>query len=599
MLAAPWELRIVADGKTVALHSSTFHKTGQDEEAVEFVTRGDSAEMCVSARWRVEFDGVGKIDLELKPHRELCVDSVDLIIPLCRRSAKLFHHGLIYPIYVWDWPTKSLNSGEVSEEGMKLPFVFHIWLGDEERGIQLFAESDEHLRPADENAAISVTNESQQTILRLSLLSNVKLNNAWTWTFGFVATPVKPYPKNHYKLHYCQSGTYGIEKEQEGGHKPLLDVYKEMGVNYLGCHEHWSEEQSLPRSKNPEELSSLIDACHSKGIRVAVYTGCYMSTRSKEYDELWNSLPFGHHYQHQRSDNGHICRVQCNNTGYPDLLLQLYTDAIPKLGIDGLYMDGLTFPLPCTNSKHGCGYTGKDGKVHPTMAIWKTREMMKRFYRLIKGRNRDGIIVAHTSACILTPIISFADFYLDGEHLMKYLKFPPKDPPDGILRAEMSGHNFGVPGMLLPLGLDEAERQRARTVSLLHDILWMWSPNDQMDAWKAFDSFGAAEAKWIPFWRSHGFVKVAGSESVRISLYLRRGVGALMVIGNVGETAESVTIKPKLEAMGLKFVERLIVKDEVAEKQIAFDGSQVLVEVPAGAYRAISVGEASDANGRN
>jgi hypothetical protein len=595
LLDSPMHLSARANGAAVTWSASRFSLVGADDESVRFTTRASGSCLSAECRYAVEFDGCTRVDLRLSATRPVRLESLDLLVPLRARHAELFHHSSVYPVYVWDWPTKRLNAGAVGPRGFTLPFVHHLWLGDDDVGMQVFAESDQALFPGDADSVVTVTPKGSVTLLRLNLLSGHRLSGTWEWSFGFVATPVKPYPGGYHDLHYCQYGKYGIEKNRADGqpadtdHPPFLDELKRKGVRFVGYHESWSDEQSLPRPKNPEDLISLIKACHDRGIGLAVYTGCYMSTSSPQYNKDWDVMPIGDHYQYQRPDNGHICRVVCNNTPYPDLLLRLYATAFKRYGLDGLYLDGLTSPLPCSNTKHGCGYVGRDGKVHPTMPIWRTRDMMKRLCRIVHGQGKRGVIVSHTSSSILLPALAFADTYFEGEHLLNYMKIGSPEYPESLLRAEMCGRHFGIPGAQLPSGSSLDERERARTVCLLHDILMIWHLEHQADIWKAFDSFGMTGARWVPFWEAGSIVKSTGIDSVKVSAYVQWGRGALFVIANLGAVQAGTALTVKREPIGLKADVPVRARDEVADTPLDVHDDTVLVELKPGTFRLVSV----------
>jgi hypothetical protein len=195
ILAAPFNVQIVVDRKVVGLENPHFSSVTADEEAVRYKTAATAGDITLECLITTEFDGTTRVDMTVTPLKPSRVDSLDLIVPLKCEYAKLFHHSSIYPLYDWQWMEKRMNAGIVKPEGMKLPFVFHIWLGNDDRGIQLFSESDEAWSPADPDSAITVSPANNVTTLRMNVLSDYILTQSWKWTFGFIATPVKPFPK--------------------------------------------------------------------------------------------------------------------------------------------------------------------------------------------------------------------------------------------------------------------------------------------------------------------------------------------------------------------------------------------------------------------
>lgn len=546
LLAAPMTLEAVVDGAPVVWSESRLGRTMGDAEGIGATTTTGSDALELRCALRIEFDGTTRVDLSLVPRRAARVDSLALHVPLRRDLARLFHHASVYPTHVWDWPTRRINAGAVPDAGLALPFVFHLWVGDDERGLQLFAESDQALRPGDAEAVITLTPRGDAMLLRIELLRDTPLDGPWHWTFGLVATPVKPYPADYLAVRYCQMGGY----DQADSGNPFLQTLTQLGVTHVGTHEKWSDEQSLPRPQDPARLDALIDTYAARGIKLVPYTGCYMSTRSPEYDRRRDALPLGDHYQYQRPDNGDVCRVTCNNTDYPELLLATYREAFNRHRLGGLYLDGLTCPLPCTNTAHGCGYVDIHGATRPTMPIWRTRDLMKGLRRLVDCGDTRGLIVAHTSASILLPALSLADLYFEGEHLLGHLTLGTPAYPEAILRAEMAGHPFGIPGTQLPIRGDAAARQRARALCLLHDIRMIWNPEHQADLWRALDGFDARGAHWSPFYAQRPAVAVAAAGDVRASAYVQPGRGALVCVANLDDTAQNAVLTPEFEVLG-------------------------------------------------
>ena len=192
------------------------------------------------------------------------------------------------------------------------------------------------------------------------------------------------------------------------------------------------------------------------------------------------------------------------------------------------------------------------------------------------------------SSSVLLPALSFADMYFDGEHLLSFLKIGAPDYPEDILRAEMCGHNFGIPGTQLPIRGDAAERERARTLCLLWDILWIWSPDDQAAVWRAFDAFGVNGAEWISPRRATEFASL-DAESCRLSAYAQKGRGALFVLANLGREETDCRLTIKRGAIGLAPGVSLRARDEIEGLGLPMDGDAVTVRVKPGKFCMIAI----------
>lgn len=595
LLAGPMELALTLQGQPQPWQSVRFTPADQDREAVRGTTEASTAELAAQCRLSLEFDGMLRVDLRLVPQQPVTVDTLDLLVPLKSIYAEFFHHHSPIPLYEWDWMKRQMNAGRLGDAGLKLPFVFHLWLGNDDRGVQFFSESDEALAPADPAEMVTVTRQGPVTLLRLRLLSHHRLDGPWQWTFGLMATPVKPWPADYHRIHYCQEGGYGIEQTAFGGgpadaaHPTYLDILKQKGVTHLCFHEEWSMEQSLPRPADPAKLKSLLDACRQRDIAFVPYTGTYLSPRSPEYRPAWDTLPLCEHYLGKRNDNGDPLHIVCNGSPNPDLLWKLYPPAFQEYGFGGIYSDGLASPVPCSNAQHGCGYQGRDGQRHVTMPIWRTRALMKRLYRLVKTLPEPGISVAHMSGSALLPALSFADVYVDGEHLLNVWKIGTPEFSEDILRAEMWGHSFGIPATTLPTGAAGPEQERARTVSALYDIQWMWHSWHTADLWRAFDAFDVDGAAFVPFWKMAPLVTCDDAEHFRASGYLQRGRGILLVVANLGTTEATTSLTVDRAALGLASQCPLQARNEVEGALLPMSDRVVRVTVPAHRFQMISV----------
>lgn len=81
-----------------------------------------------------------------------------------------------------------------------------------------------------------------------------------------------------------------------------------------------------------------------------------------------------------------------------------------------LYFD-LANPHQCFNTNHACVWKDDFGVVHRDWSTEQLRELHKRVYRLVKAKNRDGLLHGHPG-CRRTPGDVFFDSISTGEALM-------------------------------------------------------------------------------------------------------------------------------------------------------------------------------------
>ncbi len=531
-------------------------------------------ELIVNTTTQVEFDGLVRVDLVVLPQYKTGpkLERLWLEVPIEQAHADLFHY------FPGRWGSAK-NSGQLPESGMVLPFKPFVWLGREDSGLGWFAESDEVWRPEDPGRAIEIIPQGREVLLRLRLLeSEVRL--PVTFTFGFQATPVKPWPKDFHEWriwHVPQLGvgsTLPVPKEWWLCHRafpdrkplPTLDRAAALGVKTAVFHEDWAPIQNYPMTTPEPEFKEIVDACHQRGMKVLVYHGYEFSPLAHEWAELHDEVLFKNSkgevtpgwYRHPEQRDFKVCY----NSVWADRLADGIERAQQRYGFDGLYLDGTIEPWGCCNERHGCGYRAADGSLRPTYPIFAVRRLMQRLYAMVQARG--GIISAHQSTCCTTPTLAFAHDYWDGEQFAggQLSGDPMKTLPLDAFRAEFMGRNFGVPCEFLAY-----ERpphwtyDHALAFSMLHDVrvrpCGLAALEKVAPIWDAMSRFGVVEAEWHPYWESAPLA-TAQPESVRVSLYARPGSEGkagrtLLVVSNLSaDQPATAEVMLDISRLGLK-----------------------------------------------
>ncbi|MBI5821520.1 MAG: hypothetical protein HZA88_21335 [Verrucomicrobia bacterium] len=511
-------------------------------------------DLIVNTTTRIEFDGLMRVDLVVLPQRKMTpkLEQLWLEVPIKRERASLFHY------FPGQWG-KSKNSGELPEAGLTLPFKPFVWLGREDSGLGWFAESDKGWQPQAADRAIEVVVQGSEIVLRMRLLdSTVRL--PITFTFGFQATPVKPWPKDFHEWriwHVPQLGvgsTLPMPKEWWLCHRAFpdrnalatLDRGAKLGAKTAVFHEDWAPIQNYPMTFPGNEFKRIVDACHRRGMKVLVYHGYEFSPLAPEWAELHDEILVKNSkgditpgwYRHPEQRDFKVCY----NSIWRNRLADGIEQAQKRYGFDGVYLDGTVEPWACCNERHGCGYRAADGTLRPTYPIFGVRQFMQRLYAMCHSRG--GIVNAHQSTCCATPTLAFADSYWDGEQFAggELSGDPLKNLPLGALRAEFMGRNFGVPCEFLAYERPpQWTFDHALAFSMLHDVrvrpCGIASLEKMSPIWNTMTRFGAGKAEWHPYWETKPLA-TAQPESVKVSLYARPGVKgkggrALLVVSNL------------------------------------------------------------------
>lgn len=212
LLAAPLALRATTAQGPVVWQPATMRLTREASGAIEFKTEQSGGDLHLACQGRMEFDGFVKLRLKISGQSaDTELRNLSLSVPFRREVARLLHHFPKPSVWV------SINMGKfnaraIPNEGWAAPFLYHVWVGDEQRGLQWLCETDELWRPTDPERAIELFPEGNRMTLRLNIIGQpTKLDQPREYVFAFQASPVKPTPPDYRHWRYAQVGGYGME----------------------------------------------------------------------------------------------------------------------------------------------------------------------------------------------------------------------------------------------------------------------------------------------------------------------------------------------------------------------------------------------------
>lgn len=237
VLAAPIALRARAAGKPVAWKGEPVEFATRTPTTVALTGRAEADGLTLTGETTIEYDGMIRVDLVLAPrgerpgrsHSELplgpestpnasqppvngvTVDELLLEMPIRSEHARYLYH------FPGRWGSVA-NSGFLPADGWTHAFKPFVWLGDEDRGLAWFCESDENWSPADPKRALTIERRDDCVLFRCHLIERpTVLAGPLKYTFGFQATPVKNPEKTAWDYRLTHSGNYGLEREPAQG----------------------------------------------------------------------------------------------------------------------------------------------------------------------------------------------------------------------------------------------------------------------------------------------------------------------------------------------------------------------------------------------
>lgn len=615
LLYAPMRIVSVEDGEAPNWdenypdnESESFVQSRSDEEIVIVGTK-QSDRFIINTVYTIGFDGNVAIDMHLltrgktvaqvfgiaeeKPTRFI-LNKLWVEIPLKADLFPLFHMHPNSSMTLSDGTViprgQMTSSGRLPSQSAALPFKPLLWLGNEERGLGYFSETNESWQPNDPEKSIELVREGDALILRLRLLDShprtwsanpeqgMNFFSPISFSLGLQATPVKPFPRQPY-IHNAFHLDCGIKIK--GNYLDYLftdgrfDRLQEAGVTTLILHEKWNKVQNFPELSEytKHQVCTIADECHKRGMKLLTYFGYELSTLAPDWKKLSDTVTL-------KSPKGEIggCvgggwwRVPyqrdytvCYQSDYEDFLVNGILKIMDECHTDGVYLDGTAEPRPCCNRAHGCGWQDEEGNLHGTYPVRAIRRLFRHLYREVEARG--GMINLHASGFLNFTVVPFVHQNWYGENLQFFLmKGTEADVNLDYFRAEYLGRNIGAPVELIAYANPPHWCfEQALATALLHGILPrpndIGHPLDLMEkVWRIFDAYPIDKAEWMPYWKNRTAVS---HEKVKISYYRYKTLG-----GEDQLLAFAVNISAKpIESVTLKFEEKVSEITDLEKKE--------------------------------
>ena len=602
ILAHPVCITAQADGKDVDWNGDKVEIVSSDSDQIVISQEIKSPNsLIIKARTEIDFDGMLRIDWSISSNnsKPIQLEKLSMKIPILKSFAKYFY---FYPSV---GPYEK-SAGALESKDKSMGFYPYIWIGDEERGLSWFAESNEYWFNSDSNKQIEIKHNNDDVTLWLRLVSNPvtiipgeEANSAvkfiksgepdepirtdyydkmLRYTFGIQATPVKPVTSDawDYRTTIIQQQTLGFQPRLNVTDE-LLDTYQKAGVRTVVMFEHWADAEAYVKTPHGDLLKDIISRCHDRGFKVLLYFGFLISDIIPEWKEFGKDclvLPKtrGYHIYHYPPQPEQAAWFVCLNSPWQDFLMDGIARALDEFDADGVYLDGTAEPWGCTNTEHGCGYLKPDktntpaygwikpnGYIAPTYPIFSVRSAMRRIYEIVRSRKPDSQINVHNSKLMTMPTVEWATSVWDGEQFQSAGR---KDDihdllPLDLFRAEFMGRQWGVAPEFLLAG-EAYTYKEACGISLLHDVpvrpFGIGEPGENLELmskiWQLMDDFGRKEAEFLPYWGNSDYVNIS-SKGIYVSLYKHPNNGLLAFVVNLGKEQKKTDIALNVERLGI------------------------------------------------
>lgn len=474
-----------------------------------------------------------------------------------------------------------------------VPFYPVLWLGMEDKGLCFFVESRGTWKGKALNS-YRIVPEGNQVTLVVELADALQANEIFSFEFGLLGTPVRPFPKN-YPLNYFVA-SYTVPFNRPGRMQLNDAVFLNNASNIPGKTDLGNFFGDLGTSESRvtyRRNAADAELVNRYGGRAAPYTSSrYLSIKYPEMEAFKDEWEFIPEIALDYGNTGHLVYDCCPTTGASAFFVEHAIKGMLKgiPGVKGIYFD-FAVSGPCSNELHGC----KGG--YPLLGL-------REFYRRITLAQLDcgitePLIICHNTDNLMFPVLTFATHLLDGERVRQAsstLLHHRKDILDTygieIFATELSSLGCGITNsvylpadpLMARYGGNEADapykfRQTKAVMAgtLIHNTIpacWRLHYGIFDKLGRAYEDFGVPASKFIGYWDKPASVE--GAKGIYVSAYRHpQGKKALLVVSHVARAHDNQTfvIRPDLKALGLKRISKAtdLMTAPDAEYQWLFD----------------------------
>lgn len=605
LLTGPIQLIIESDGQKHVFGKAKLDVKQVNDSLVKVNAVAEDGPFKLTVLTEYEFDGMGKVELLLEcPNEKVTVDTAKLTVPLKSDRAKFYH---VTSSQSGHAPYST--SDKIPKKGLVLDGLREVvWLGDDRLGLCWFTEDMKDWRIKDEKGIETISVDKNNTRRFTVKLADkpFRLENDWRLVFGFQATPMKPFPKDHLKRSnydaiawrwfWGDGQYYPFHDYNHEGAKKEIFTQRSAGHEVMPC-------SSLRYFGVYRFAKSRFGDITKPGMaipEVMLWKRQWDIRRPLEKDI--QTIPAEHaakgDWEGKKYEPHGLVNLSPASP-FQDWYVWKLKKLIDDTGLGAIYLDQplITDDNPC----HGCGYVNYAGKWVHSAPIFETRRMLKRIHRLFYDKHGKTLIKYHCSNQIIPPIMSFADIFWDGENYLygphSVAEFYSELLSPERMRAQHSGRQFGFAADLLP----ELSKAKAPTPASTIDMLgWflihgstcqpLHTPNNALTK-QIHDVLLKRKPETmevIRYYDKDNRVRVE-PETVKYALYHKPGTAMLLLFNRNDEIVEA---KIKLDLAGLRLTdEKLNMTDIINNNPLNSNAGNINIAILPRDFRIIEIAQ--------
>ena len=564
IMSAPMSLNGKANGKGFVVKP-----TGQLQvlDAKPGIVRlrgyGKGPGLLTETNVEIEYDGMMKFHVRLRPNPSALIGPFSLMIPLRDENARLYHAcGESIRMtnrsgYVPKGEGVVWTSKEVPNSMVRGTFIPYFWLGDYDRGFCWMADSDREWSVDDSKPTVELIRKGKTLTARVNFFTKSKvLREPVDIVFALMAGPPRPEPK-------------GWRLANIPGNPALPGDRLKLRWFY-----HAKTFQGFGK---PPDMKKYVAAVQTWRERFGESPSVNMSP-----NDLWGRTEDNLYYEAEWYP------------GYPSKVRNDYVmynlDALMKKGyITGLYADDV-YPRASNDVVTGSGHVRDDGKVQAGYSMFALRDFFKRAAVLFrKNRCKHGMLLHMTDSMIM-PAYCFWDGKHDNEwsrqigeghdHIDAY--------PLGEICARSMSRQYGMSASWHTVAPGHGDDLAC--LLLLHDIIGRVDSMDNRTLpAKLLFGLDADDVEFLGYWVLQPDTDPE-DKGLRISAWVRRAQKtALLTVANLGDEEWAGPVSLPLRAMGLPS-NAVAVDGEENHPRLPLRRGRLTIGAPRHNYRIVLVG---------
>ncbi len=468
------------------------------------------------------------------------------------------------------------------------------WVGDEEGGIQVFAETSYNWIVRDKKRELEISNGEREVVFKLHLINKpVTLRKPLTFALGFIVTPVKKTVLDMRDILSIGGRWIPIIKGTGlvgGYYKKAFKVHKGLKVYHIWQQGWWKtdkEYKGIPGWRTgfypiPREGLSKSYGVTQTDYGMTLYGAPYCqlhrawaaSPEFKQFGDEWMSNSNQLYIPNESVQRA--CRaVQTNQAArsFQDFTLYGLNKLLNETKVQAFYFD-VSKPHAVNNIYAGSGGIGEGGKPGYTTNFLGTRRLLRRIYTLLKEKHPNGLIFFHMSGQVVMPVYSFADALVDGENYASLLDRKKNRGYENVLRLDQfaaeyaAQNNFGPYSVFLPefnrsgaIRANEWKKLGYQHAEYLLGLIFLsnsqiWFPayiaqEPTVNLYYAFDENGLDSSyTYLGYWKQQA---VSLPDNVKASFYISPDKKkAFMIVMNFDTKDKVMDLKIDAKKLGMR-----------------------------------------------